>query len=100
MKSLLSSFVRANFGDVMSIKEAEQLAFTIFCTLDYFPEVLKKVVWDRARIASEFVALKKEGFLPDASAAHEDAAYWSAAIDRFIAKEIEVDWSLRAGLKS
>jgi len=28
-----------NFGDAMSIKEAEQLAFAIFCTLDFLPEV-------------------------------------------------------------
>src|ERR1051326_7113498 len=100
MVPLLSGFVRAEFGGTLTSRDAEQLAFLIFCTLDYLPQNLKAEIWDRARISSEFVSLTKSGFLSDVSPAHSDPAYWNATIDRFLAKKTEVDWSLRARLKN
>jgi len=96
MEPLLSNFVRSKFGGVLPARDAEQLAFLIFCTLDYLPIELKKEVWDRAKIASEFVALTKSGYLCDALPDHNDPKYWNATIDRFLSKKIEVDRTLGA----
>ena len=99
MEPLLSDFVRSRFGGVLAVRDAEQLAFLIFCTLDYLPLELKEEVWDRGKIASEFVALTKSGYLCDALPAHNDPTFWNATIDRFLSKKIEVDRTLRAKIR-
>ena len=99
MKPLLSDFIRSKFGDTLTAKDAEQLAFTIFCTLSCLPDRLKNVIWDRERIAQEFVALSNEGYLCDALACHRDRAYWDTVIDNFMSMKAEIDWSLRDRLK-
>jgi len=99
MEPLLSDFVRSKFGGVLPARDAEQLAFLIFCTLDYLPIELKEEVWDRAKIASEFVALTNSGYVCDALPAHIDPKYWNATIDRFLSKKIELDQTLRARIK-
>jgi len=97
--TLLSTFVNSNFGSPMCAKDAEQLAFTIFCTLDYLPESFRTVIWDRARIADEFASLAQEGYLAADTPEHETSDYWSSTIDRFMSGEIEIDYEFRARLK-
>lgn len=83
----------------MGAEDAGQLAFTIFCTLDYLPESMRHVIWDRARIADEFASLAQEGFISAITPAHMDPDFWSSTIDRFLSDELEVDYSFRACLK-
>lgn len=75
----------------MCLEEAGQLAFTIFCTLDYLPESFRDVIWDRARIADEFASLAQEGYLAAVTPAHENPDYWNATMDRFISRDLEID---------
>ena len=97
--TLIANFVRSNFSDSLRVEQAEQLAFTIFCTLDYLPESLRNEVWDRARISDEFAALAVDGYLADATPAHNSPDYWNATIDRFISGKLEIDEAFRSRLK-
>ena len=96
---LLARFVRSNFGGSLTAKDAEQLAFTIFCTLDNLPVDFRNEVWDRAKIAREFSLLAEEGFFCDATLAHKQPEYWDATIDRFMSGKSEIDRQFRARLK-
>ncbi|WP_138223217.1 hypothetical protein [Nibricoccus aquaticus] len=91
MEPLLSNLVRENFRNGLSARDAEQLAFLIFCILDHLPPELRKHQWDRDKIASEFVALKTVGLIRDANPAHGESNYWNAVIDRFLLNPKEVD---------
>lgn len=95
----LSTFVDFNFGGAMSVHEAEQLAFTLFCTLECLPENLREQKWDRARIAEEFASLAQEGYLCAVAPARRIPEFWSHTIDGFMSGEIEVDYDFRARLK-
>lgn len=97
--TVLSTFVNDNFDGSMSVEEAEQLAFTIFCTLDYLPENLRAEIWNRARIADEFACLAQEGHLAAITQAHKNSEFWDSTITRFMSGELEVDYDLRARLK-
>jgi len=100
MPALLTDFVRSKFGAAMTREEAGQLIFAIFCSVDWLPGDLRKEVWSRSTLSSEFVALAKEGMLRDSDTAHEDVAHWNRIIDRFLSKQIEVDWPLRERIHS
>ena len=97
--TLLATFVRLNFCDALCVEEARQLAYTIFCTLDYLPESLRNVIWDRSRIIDEFVTLAVEGYLVDATPAHKHPDYWNTTIDRFMSGKLQIDHDFRTRLK-
>ena len=96
--TLLSNFVNSNFGGSICAEDAEQLAVTVFCSLDYLPESFRDVIWDRTRIADEFASLAQEGYLAAATTAHESPDYWSSTIDRFMSGGIKIDYSFLACL--
>ncbi len=83
----------------MSVEEAEQLAFTIFCTLGYLPEILGDEIWDRAKIADEFAFLAQGGHLAAITQAHKNSVFWDSTITRFMSGELEIDYDFRARLK-
>jgi len=97
--TLLSTFVNSNFGGSISAGEAEQLAFTIFCSLDYLPCNIRDGKWDRERIAEEFASLAQEGYLAAITPSHKNPDFWGSTIDRFMNGEIAVDNDFRARLK-
>ena len=96
---ILSTYVNSNFGGSISSEEADQLAFAVFCSLDYLPEIVRAEIWDRARIASEFASLAQEGYIAATTSAHEIPDYWSATIDRFLSGKLVIDYDFRARLK-
>jgi hypothetical protein len=91
MEPLLSNLVRENFSNGLSTRDAEQLAFLTFSILDHLTPELRKHQWDRAKIASEFVALKTAGLIYDAKSAHGNLDHWNTVIDRFLLNPTEID---------
>ena len=91
MSSKLSSLVRLRFGGSLSQKEARQLIFLIFCTVDWLPDDIKKEEWSRSTLSIEFAALSQEGFIRDTTPEQKEAKYWNAIIDDFMFRRIERD---------
>jgi hypothetical protein len=84
MPSQLSDGIRTKFGGAISIEEANQLIFALFVSVDCLPDDLRGLIWDRTALASEFVALAKDGLVRGAGRSHEEKQYWSSTIDQIL----------------
>jgi len=84
----------------MTVKEAEQLTYLIFCTVSWLPDDLKNERWDRSKISSELAALSEQGLVRDITSAHQKPEHWNAIIDSFIFRKIIVDRGFQTRLRA
>ena len=85
MPSILTDFVRNRIGSQMSIDDADQLAFSIFCTVDFLPEDMRLLEWTRSKISGELVSLAKQKMIEGTSSLHEQPEYWDHTITDYLA---------------
>jgi len=92
MPSCLSGWIQSKIGESISLDEASQLIFALFCSVGCLPDDLRRLVWDRAALASEFADLVREGIVLKASREHEDANYWDTTITQLLIDKTKVDF--------
>ncbi len=99
MTSILSEYIQSRFG-TLGKDDAIQLCLTIFCTLDFLPDDLKEIEWDRSKISSEFSLLAQQGLITEIDKNAEAESYWNEMITHFMTGKLKLRESFKAALKN
>ena len=98
MPSHLSDWIRTEFGETISVHEANQLIFALYLSVSYLPGDLRRLVWDRSALVSEFVALVREGMVRGADDNHREPQYWCCTIDQILMDRSKFDYEFNERL--
>ncbi|HET6408620.1 MAG TPA: hypothetical protein VFG14_12115 [Chthoniobacteraceae bacterium] len=90
--------MKGRIGSLMSIDQAEQLAFSIFCTVDFLPEDIRRLEWTRFKISGELAMLSKQKMIEDTSALHEQSEYWIHTINDYLAGRTTISDRFKADI--
>jgi hypothetical protein len=91
MSSQLSGWIKTKFGGTIAIHEANQLIFALYLSVGCLPDDLRHLIWDRAALVGEFVALVREGNVRGTNASHRETQYWSSVIDQILLDQNKFD---------
>ena len=69
------------------------MIFALFLSVICVPDNLRSLIWDRAALTNEFVALVREGLVRDANGSQEDTQYWSSVIDQLLVDQNKFDFN-------
>jgi hypothetical protein len=98
MKSQLSDWIQTKFGGAITVEEANQLIFALYLSVSCLPGDLRRLVWDRANLIGEFVALVREGMVRGVDDSHREPQYWSRTIDQILMDRSRFDYEFNERL--